>query len=310
MISRRSLLTGFAGFTGSVALSASPLLSIANSGRRGFRFVHLCDIHIQPELGATDGTNLAIQKLLQLRPRPDFVITGGDHVMDVLSVPGTRADLQFKLLNEAFKPLEMPVHHIVGNHDCFGWSSSSPITETDPRYGKKLFEEKVIESSTYRSFDYGGVHFILLDSIQTQPNRDWTLAVDDHQLSWLQGDLAKTPLTTPVIVVIHGPVLSAITQLTAKTLTAPDAGTICSNGHEVRDLWKAHNVKAVLQAHTHIVESVDFLGVHYVTGGAVCGEWWKGPRLGVIPEGFMVYDVTGSDLKYTYVPTGWKAVGA
>jgi 3',5'-cyclic AMP phosphodiesterase CpdA len=304
MLSRRSLLSG------SIALAAAPLLPAAEAlggPKRAFRFVHLCDIHIQPELGAVEGTNLAIQKLLALRPRPDFVITGGDHVMDVLSVPAARADLQFNLLKEALKPLEMPIHHVVGNHDCFGWSNSSPISATDPAYGKKLFEERVVEANTYRSFDVQGVHFILLDNIQTTPDRNWTLAVDDEQLGWLKGDLAKTSRTTPIIVVIHGPVLSAITQYTGKTLDAPDAGTVCANGHELRDLWKEHNVKAVLQAHTHILEQVDFLGVKYVTSGAVCGEWWKGPRLGVIPEGFTVWDVDPAEVKFSYVQTGWKA---
>jgi len=45
--------------------------------------------------------------------------------------------------------------------------------------------------------------------------------------------------------------------------------------------------------------------VRYITGGAICGDWWKGKRLGVHPEGFSVVSVSGDDLTWRYVPYGW-----
>jgi hypothetical protein len=82
---------------------------------------------------------------------------------------------------------------------------------------------------------------------------------------------------------------------------------VVGNGRTFKEMIERHNVKAVLQGHTHVVEECIYRGVHYITGGAICGDWWKGPRLGVHPEGFVVATVAGDDLTWRYVPYGWKA---
>jgi 3',5'-cyclic AMP phosphodiesterase CpdA len=301
-LSRRSVLAA----AGSVAILPAFGAGESASRRGSFRLVHATDLHIQPELGAADGVSLCVKKILELSPRPDFVITGGDHVMDVLEAPQARADLQFALLAERLKPLEMPIYHCVGNHDVFGWSPHSPVTANDPEYGKALFQEKIREGKTYYSFDHKNWHFIVLDSIGIQ-NGAWMGAVDDDQLQWLKDDLSNLPPTTPVVVQIHMPILTAIVQETESATGAANIQTVTSNGKQVYDLLKTRNVKLVLQGHTHIVESIDYLGVRFYTGGAVCGDWWKGWRLGVHPEGFNVLDFNGEDVKIQYVPYGWKA---
>jgi len=302
MISRRDLFAGAASL--GLASSIRPIESLLQPKAK-FRFAHFTDLHIQPELGAADGVAMAVRKLLSMRPRPDFVLIGGDHVMDLLKVTHERADVQFNLLTEALKPLEMPTYSAVGNHDVFGWNAQSPITESDPEYGKKLFADKFSKAPNYRSFDHKGWHFIILDSIQFR-DKNYYLAVDDAQLQWLKDDLEKTGMT-PTVVMVHGPVVTAFAQYTvASTAPTPDS-LVVANGNEVRTLLAKHNVKAVLQGHTHIVEEIDYLGTKYITGGAICGEWWKGPRLGVHPEGFAICDVDGDTFKWEYVPYGWKA---
>ena len=172
---------------------------MAEAGARGFRFVHLTDLHIQPELGATEGVAKAVQKVLSLEPRPNFIITGGDHIMDGLDVTRERADLQFKLLKEALKPLEMPIYHTVGNHDIFGWARKDGNSPKEHGYGKQLFQEKVSAGRTYRSFDFGDWHFILLDSIQPVSPHGWNAEIDEDQLTWLQQDLSQTGKKRPKI---------------------------------------------------------------------------------------------------------------
>jgi hypothetical protein len=81
---------------------------------------------------------------------------------------------------------------------------------------------------------------------------------------------------------------------------------IMANGRTFKEMIQKHNVRAVFQGHTHVVEECSYAGVHYITGGAICGDWWKGPRLGVDPEGFVVATVKGGDLTWRYVPYGWK----
>jgi 3',5'-cyclic AMP phosphodiesterase CpdA len=302
-VSRRELLAGGA------ALALAPIAKAAgSSARQGsrFRFVHFTDPHIQPELGADLGVARAVQKVLSLSPRPVFVVTGGDHVMDVNEGTRERTDLQFRLLNEALKPLEMPVYAAIGNHDIYGWSGGSAASETDPMYGKRMFEERFAKHPTYFSFDHKGWHFVILDSVQAPKARDWHGRIDDDQLTWLANDLEKTG-KRPSIVATHIPILTLFPQYADGTTKAPSDKLIVANGKEVQALLQKHPVKVVLQGHTHVVEACDYLGTRYITGGAVSGEWWKGPRLGVHHEGFMVYDVDGADVRATYTPYGWTA---
>ena len=82
-IARRNFLK--LGAAASAALAALPQTSIAaEASPRQFRFVHLTDIHLQPELDAERGFRQCIAHVNELRPRPDFVITGGDLLMDTL----------------------------------------------------------------------------------------------------------------------------------------------------------------------------------------------------------------------------------
>jgi 3',5'-cyclic AMP phosphodiesterase CpdA len=265
----------------------------------------MTDLHIQPELGAADGVALAVQKIRTLSPRPDFVICGGDHVMDALCVNRARADLQFNLFTEAMKPLEMPVVSVVGNHDVFGWGATL-ATSSDPMYGKSMVAERVLRTPTYRSFDRGGYHFVLLDSIQASRIGPWRSRIDDEQLNWLANDLASVG-TTPTIVVTHVPILSAYTAYTLGTTRKPSNMMVVANGMEVQQILSKHNVKAVLQGHTHALESIHYMHTRYISSGSVAGNWWKGPHLGVHPEGFLVCDLDDEDLKTKYVPYGWKA---
>ncbi len=301
-ITRRDL------FQAGAAVVASPLLISLESlttGRNSFRFVHFSDLHIQPELGAKDGVSQAVKKLMELHPRPDFVLTGGDHVMDLLKVTHRRADEEFNALTEALKPLELPIHGVIGNHDVFGWGSSD-IQKSDAAYGKKMVEERFLGQPAYRSFDFGNWHFTLLDGVQPEPKIGWRGAIDDEQLSWLASDLERAGDKNKILL-SHFPVMTLFTQYTDGTTVAPADTLVLANGKEVQQLCHKYKVKAVLQGHTHVVEDCSYLETRYITGGAVCGDWWKGWRLGVHPEGFMVYDVTAHDLKATYVSYGWNA---
>jgi 3',5'-cyclic AMP phosphodiesterase CpdA len=306
-MNRRDFLTATGGML-LIPGFAAPLL--AQPAAEKFRFVHFTDLHIQPELGAAEGVALAVKKLLSLRPRPDFVITGGDHVMDLLKVERDRAEVQFRLLAEALKPLEMPIYSAVGNHDVYGWSQKSDTLARTPEYGKALFAERVAKGKTYRSFDHRGWHFVILDSIEHVPPYDWRGGVDDAQLQWLKSDLERIGKQKPIVLISHVPLMTLFAQYTSAATAATPDTLIVRNGKEIRDLFSPYNVKAVLQGHTHVVEDCLYTGTHYITSGAVCGDWWKGARLGVHPEGFAVCDVDGDRLQWQYVTYGWKARSA
>ena len=80
-----------------------------------------------------------------------------------------------------------------------------------------------------------------------------------------------------------------------------------ANAPQVLEIFARHNMIAVLQGHTHINETVVWQGVPYITGGAICGNWWHGPYLGN-PEGFTVVTVAGGKVTTRYETYGFKSV--
>ena len=86
-------------------------------------------------------------------------------------------------------------------------------------------------------------------------------------------------------------------------------GSVITNALDVMDILKENNLKLVLQGHLHEVEEIKFRNTSFVTGGAVSGSWWRGPRDG-FPEGFVVVDVKGEEFSWHYETFGWNATAA
>ncbi len=275
-----------------------------------FRFVHLTDIHTQPELGGAEGWRQCVEKVNQLDPLPDFVITGGDLIMDALVPDADRIDLEWKLFDEGAKELAMPVHHTIGNHDIGGWSPKSKLSQADARYGKALFADRYGQGATYRSFDHKGWHFVILDSIgkadPSEAGSGYFGVIDEEQLDWLRADMEKTGRETPTVVVTHIPFFTTIFQTMSGPQTTIGNGSLITNAHDVRKLLEPYNVQLVLSGHGHNRERIDIRGVTYVQSGAVSGGWWRG-RLFDEPECFVVVDCQAKELDFGYRSYGWKA---
>lgn len=291
MVSRRNLLLG----TVAVPLIGAPPVA------GDFDFVHFTDCHLQPERGGIAGTRQCFRKISSLKP--DFAIAGGDLVMDADAGPKKRAEHLYRNYAEVQRELRMPVHAVLGNHDVVGTQPDSGFSDEDPDMGKAWFEKHF--GRRYRSFHHKGWHFVLLDSIQTDAMRIFSGKIDAEQIRWLQSDLAALPPKTPVIVTTHVPLVSAAMQIVPDPWKTPSTYLI-TNAPEVLEVLKPYNVRAVLQGHTHIREKVVYDGVQYLTSGAVCGNWWKGARLGH-PEGFAYLQVRGGEVHWRYETYGWTA---
>jgi Icc protein len=291
------------------ALAANPAPATTPGS---FDFIFLTDTHLQPELDAADGCAMAFQKVQSIPA--DFVIQGGDHVFDSLAVDRARVDLVTSLYAQTEKAISKPIHHTIGNHDLFGLFSKS-VTPDSPGYGKKLFTE--LHGPTYYSFDHKGYHFVVLDTIQPTQDRSWEARIDDPQLDWLSSDLAKLTPGTPVIAACHVPLISAAGEYAAPTAKSGSGVAVTSavvhpqltvaNAYDVIPILEKHNTLAVFQGHTHINEDILFRGVHYVTSGAVCGNWWHGTRWG-IPEGFTVVSLRNGKITWHYETYGFKTI--
>ena len=303
MFDRRRFLTG-AGVLGlGAGLPGVVFGEIAPEGE-DFEFLFLTDTHLQPELDAAHGCDMAFRKARTLGA--EFAIQGGDHVFDALGVPKTRALSLFDLYDKTQQDLGLKVYHTIGNHDCFGVYPASGVLPTDPMYGKRYYEDHV--GKTFYRFEHMGVQFFVLDSIGITADRAYEGRVDAAQLAWLQRELGTVPVQAPVIVVSHIPLVTAFASyVPVPAVEAPHHGMSVANSDEVIRLFEGHNVLAVLQGHTHINERVEWHGVPYLTCGAVCGNWWRGVRMGT-PEGFTVVSVRNGRLTTRYETYGFRSV--
>lgn len=304
-LTRRELLK-LAG-AGGLGIALAPLVPTrlaaavppANPSR--FRFIHFTDIHVQPELDAAKGYAQCIDHLN--KQDAAFAISGGDLVFDVLGANRSRADLLWKLYTAHTASLNIPVHEVIGNHDCFALANSK-VPSSDSEYGKKIYLERLKLTRSYRSFDHGGWHFVLLDSILPKPG-GWEPRLDESQLEWLKAGLAASK-AKPSIVVLHVPVVTFFSEVLVGSKAAQAQTTVMQDADELMRLFETHNVKLVLQGHVHIREHYQRNGVHYITSGAVCGNWWRGPRMGT-PEGYATVDIDGEAFRWTYHTYGWVA---
>lgn len=297
--SRRQFLTAGAGAAAAAAIATKK----ANAASESFTFIHLTDTHIQPELHAGDGCRLCFDKVNGVKA--DFIIHGGDLVNGMETDRPPRAKGLYDQYAETSKRLHAPVHHVVGNHDVYGVAPATGVLRSDPIYGKRMFEDRI--GKRFYSFAHKGWHFIALDSICVRPEADggWIARIDDEQLTWLASDLASIPKSAPLVVVAHVPLITASGQY-VRTADKPVPPVGNENTGEVLGLLRPYNLKAVLQGHTHIREVVTYNGCQFITSGAVCGNWWKGPLRGQ-PEGFGVITVKNGELSWRAETYGFHA---
>lgn len=267
-----------------------------------FSFAFLTDIHLQPEKAAEAGFQWAINEVN--KRNPDFVITGGDMVMDVLNQTYGRSDSLYNRYLELAGKLKMPVYNTMGNHEVYGWQRAEQNLEQHPEFGKKMFELRL--GPRYYSFDHKGWHFMILDDIYLTERGVYTGKLDNEQLAWIKEDLKLVDQNSPVAICVHIPMITSATQLARGSLAANPEGLVMSNSREVLQLFSEHNLKLVLQGHLHYLEDIYVQNqVHFITGGAVCGRWWSNEPESKPEEGFVMVHVKGGELTWEYVDFGW-----
>jgi 3',5'-cyclic AMP phosphodiesterase CpdA len=319
MHSRRDFLAGsLALVAGSMVDTRAGAEEAAPRARR-LRIAHLSDIHVQPELAAARGLATCLAHVQALPDRPDMIVTGGDTIMDGFSAGHARTKLQWELWRKVKADhCGLEVHSVIGNHDIWGWDRPRAGTEgSEPQFGKRWACDEFGRDLPYTSFDRGGWHVVLLDSISPHPGKDdrgYIGRLDDPQWDWLERDLAATPPTAPVLVVSHIPILSAMPIALAGPADPQAAGLQVSGGriHVDADRFQAlfsrhRNVKACASGHMHLLEQIDYQGVRYLCNGAVCGGWWKGKNRDT-DFGYALLDLfDDGTVERQYVPYGWAA---
>jgi 3',5'-cyclic AMP phosphodiesterase CpdA len=294
----------FAGIYVTLIPACNQLASIKTTEtKEDFSFVFMTDIHLQPEKNAIQGFQKAIDEVNTLNP--DFVITGGDNIMDALAQNRERSDSLYRLFDSMIESFDMPVYTTMGNHELFGVYEQSGISSEHPEYGKKMYEKRLADR--YYTFEHKGWQFIILDGVEITDERRYRGFVDSLQMEWLKQQLQQIGKEKPVIISIHIPLLSVESHFALGPTQAFKNNSIVNNANEVIDILNDYNVKLVLQGHTHFLEDIFYNGIHYITGGAVSGAVWNGKRF-EMEEGFLVVSIKNNQqFSWEYIDYGWEA---
>jgi 3',5'-cyclic-AMP phosphodiesterase len=251
--------------------------------KRLFRVAHLTDTHVQADKISEEGLARALKSVQNLNAKPDFIINGGDAIMDALDRPKDNVKQQFAIWKKILEENNtLPVQNIIGNHDVFGWFSKTTDFKGDRLYGKQWAVEEFKMPRRYYSFDKGLWKFIVLDSTQLNANGGYIAYIDQEQYEWLETELNKTPAAQFVCIASHIPILSVVSSMFFNK-NEPNGDLLVkrnlmhTDSAKLRALFKKHRqVRTVISGHIHMVDEVLFQGVRYFCNGAVCGNWWKG----------------------------------
>ncbi|HNL63819.1 MAG TPA: metallophosphoesterase [Ferruginibacter sp.] len=265
--------------------SAATVLPIGvnaeNTGKKKrFRAAFISDIHIKTLDVAEAGMRKALQTINQSDKKPDFIINGGDSIMDALAVSKEKTKAQWDLFFDILQAENrLPVKHCMGNHDIWGWQLKEDV-KSDPLYGKNWWLQLTGNTKSYYSFTHQNWHFIVLDSTQ-ENNGGYIALLDAEQFNWLGAELESNK-DKHICVVSHIPIVSFCSAMFFKDMLPNgdwklSRALLHTDARMIKDLFRKYpNIRCCLSGHIHLQDEVTYLGIQYFCNGAVSGNWWKG----------------------------------
>ena len=264
-----------------------------------FGDIHLASRTFCNDIGQYRGFMAEVSGLAAGSSCPVYGLTLGDMSWDYYWGANNYGLLDY--LNETKKGLSgLQLFHTMGNHD-------NDPSATGDAAGELLYRN-VIGPGHY-SFNVGGVHFIVLDSMlylnDPLGQRNFLAKVSDEQISWMVEDIAHVPHKTPIVVAMHTP------------LYRKDGSSALGNLWDLIKHFEGYDYVQFVTAHMHVIYNVDMLkrSVHVFecNSGAVCGAWWmtadackSGLQLcsDGSPSGYRILDIDGGAISWKYKATG------
>ncbi len=278
---RRSFLANT--FMGSAAFNLKDIEPKPVERKRVLRIAHLTDTHLKPDAVAEEGFANALKSANNLSPKADFIINGGDAIMDALDKSKEEVKEQWAVFKKVVKANNsLPIANVIGNHDIWGWFNKKEDLKADRLYGKTWVVEELKMPKRYYAYERNGWKFFVLDSVQLNPNGGYIAYIDGEQMTWLKAELAATPANIHISIVSHVPIFSACAGLFyGKNEANGDLLTHRNIMHtdffKLKNLFKNYpNIRVCISGHVHLQDEVKYLGITYFCNGAVCGNWWKG----------------------------------
>ncbi len=234
-----------------------------------------------------------------------FVLVLGDIVFDNLNM----YDFQNAILGQ----IGAPVYYLPGNHD-------ENYDAQDDHYATETYKSHF--GPNYYSFDYGEVHFVILDDVnylgKDENNRvHYEGRIGDKQLKWIENDLRFVPKDKLVVFAMHIPIFYG--DGANKAINVVDREKLFAL------LQDRKNILAVA-GHMHTIDHY-FLGqeagwngekrFHQIVCAATCGAWWSGPKdvrgipLSVeedgTPNGYHIFSFRGNQYAERFKPASQPA---
>lgn len=184
-----------------------------------------------------------------------FGVTLGDIAFDDLST--------FDSLNEAIALIGIPWYNVIGNHDL-NYDAKDDVTSDE------TFER--VYGPAYYSFDYGQVHFIVVDNIEwiveTETGRSkYQGGIGKRQIEFIRNDLAEIPEDQMVVLMMHVPVFGVKDRAGLYRLIEDRPFCISISGH-------THH-----HEHRFLKKEDGWNGAkphHHIVNVTVSGSWWSG----------------------------------
>ena len=302
-LTRRQFLTSLSAGCGALALGPSAC-TLWSRRAAPVRLLYYTDVHAMSRWHAPQAMQQAVAGINT--QRADLIINGGDLIHGGFRLSEQAADARWDIYRSMHDAIEGEIFSTLGNHDLVAVNpDDGSAPSADPREG---FRSRLGLERTYYSFDTLGYHFVILDSIRTNTRQNhYAGEIEPAQIEWLKEDLSRTPTTRPVIAITHIPLLTSLHAATQGATEAAPEHLVVVNNVEVLNTFATHKLILVLQGHLHVNESIRWRNTTFITGGAVCGAWWRGPRLGT-EEGFGVVILDGERVSWEYIDYGWEAV--
>lgn len=279
--SRRDFVAGLGAFVTSSLLLPKTLRGVELDSRlKPLRIGFLTDCHAMAEHDAPASLTRTAGLMNSLKP--DLIIGGGDFVHGGFYSSGKVMDQRWVLADHFLRQLHTRMEPLIGNHDFYEplMPDGSP-SANDPR---RRWKHHFGKERTYRSFEFRGYRFLMLDSVKVvggeSPYRGW---IDAAQLLWLDKELTGIPPNQPIILCTHIPFVTSLKDSFGAIL-GPSPGRVRVLNADLV-LKKLHDrpLALIMQGHIHLNERLVSDGVTSITGGAVCGKWWQGPNMGTYP---------------------------
>jgi len=243
---------------------------------------------VKPAEAAEAGMRKAFLHVNSLKEKPDFIINGGDAIMDGMASDKAKTQAQWSVWNKVLNSENyLPIYHVIGNHDAWGWQLSDEQIKTDPLYDKGWVLQQHKMPGRYYSFKKNW-KFIVLDSAH-ENNGGYISRIDEQQYAWLEKELKDTSIEQHICLVSHIPIVSFCAAM-FQDENQPNGdwrisrALLHTDARKLTQMFSGFkNIRCGISGHIHMQDAVEYQCIKYFCNGAVCGNWWGGPFKGFQP---------------------------